>query len=230
MPYMKWLIPLFFLLPACTGAFAQQGRRYAYAFDPPCEVLQPMASYRHYRILFDTCQKKNILLDTATAKRTEINIPYTNYPHSVRFERGFVYARTGDMKALMSLSGKLLLGPSHYINFYDADSLMEAYVCNGAAWIFLNYRGDTLSWGYGYHHYHPPRPGLVINDDKRKGKIYYGFIDAQARWKILPVIEKAGTVREGKTPVMINGLWGLIDAEGNFLKKAEYKEEESVWE
>ncbi|HET9137129.1 MAG TPA: hypothetical protein VFO76_10860, partial [Candidatus Kapabacteria bacterium] len=105
--------------------------------------------YLQYTINYDSSAKLFFLRDSLIHKDTYIDIPYAHWP---RFREGFVWIPQGDMKALMSLDGRILLTTCHTINLYGR--YISAFRCC-TGWIFLNKNGDTLSSGNGGDNYIP---------------------------------------------------------------------------
>ncbi|TNE81055.1 MAG: WG repeat-containing protein [Bacteroidetes bacterium] len=190
------------------------------------EIQKPQFSdqrYKQYKIEFDDLQNKNFLIDTILGTEMEIpNYLGRAYPGDSRFVHGLVYTRCGDMKALMNLKGKPILEPCHYIRFYAEDSLIDAYICGKASWIFLNFNTDTLSMG--------PSPGqspilsdsfnIVVGGTRDAPAL--GYLGKDARWKIKPQFEEALPFENGQAKVKLNGLWGLIDTKGQWIIEPRY--------
>lgn len=173
-------------------------------------------TYKNYKIVWDSTTKVHFVLDTLTKKRIEVDYPYL---HGLYFHQGFIYIRTGDMKGLMNLEGKKLLAPSHFINFNEKDSLISAYICDFAGWIFMNYRGDTLSIGHTKHNNYVPTLDKELNLAwKISGSgILWGYLDKKAKWKIKPQFQRAKDFEKGFAEVKLNDVWVKIDTVGNIV-------------
>jgi len=129
------------------------------------------------------------------------------------------------MKGLLDLDGKKLLDLSHFIRFNKRDSIIGAYVCKSAQWIYLNFEGDTLSYGNGYYNRLPElkndlnktRAFLKDGELHRKGDQLFGYLDKKANWKIPPQFQEAHDFKGNFTLVKLNNFWGVIDKNGKFI-------------
>jgi hypothetical protein len=184
--------------------------------------------YKNYSIRWDTTSNMNFLFDTLTKKK--IMIESDRFPGAHRFEHGFVYVRYGDMRGLMDLSGRKLLPACHFIRFNDKDSLISAYVCSPPSWIFLNYKGDTLSYGNGTPMNYCPQldstltAAYTMSPDRLN--ILWGYLDKKAKWKIKPQFQVARNFKNGIAKVKLNDKWAAIDTTGNFLVMPKHDTEE----
>lgn len=157
-------------------------------------------STRDYKIIKDTVEHTHYVVHKTTGKKFEID-----YPHSERgihsFRHGFVYVRTSDMYGLMDLDGHHVLEPSHFIRFNIEDSIISAYVCQtkNPGWIFLDFNGDTISYGSGGSNYCPTldqdlNPANIIEN----GKPLWGYLDKKARWVTPPIYEDMDSLEKSR--------------------------------
>jgi len=177
--------------------------------------------YKNYSIIWDSTIQKDYVIDTITCKKFIIDYLYARPSY---FMNGFVYVKTGDMKGLMSLNGKKLLEPSHFIRFNSKDSIISAYVC-GYGWIFLNYKGDTISYGRTTENNYCPElycafnPAYTVSKDN---KVAWGYLDKKANWKIKAQFQEAKEFEKGIAKVKVNNLWGAIDEYGKYVIQPQY--------
>lgn len=175
------------------------------------------AQYKQYTINFDSSTKLFFLRDSISHKDTYIDIPYAHWP---RFQDGFVVIPQGDMKALMSLDGKILLTLCHTIHTYDR--LISAFRCC-QGWIFLDKNGDTLNYGNGDNNYVPSlstktiRPAYIYQHDstaKDSRRRLWGYLDSNARWAIQPQFDEAKEFNDSTALVRTGDRWKEITTTG----------------
>lgn len=188
-------------------------------------------SYKNYKIQYNYCEKINYICDTTTNVGTQITIPYGERKAAFRFNRGFVY-KGGDVKFLSTINDKALIAKAHLINFNDKDSIISAYIC-GKGWLFMDYKGDTISFGNCSHHnnYIPDlhRNINIAKIDKYNGKdvqTIYGYLDSKGKWLIKPQYSNAEEFNDGFAKVKFKGKWKLINEKGEFVIKPTYKTED----
>jgi len=204
---MRNLLLLITLL--CAGTSQAQYERSSYpAFDHFLFQHDPS----HYG-------RRAYLVDSITMDSIDLGFRYVRPP--LQLKHGFIYVRTSDMKGLVAKSGKMLLGPSHQLRFNSTDSIISAYLCSEAGWIFLNFDGDTLSYGpRAMRNNHIPELNETFNKastTSKDKKLQWGYLGKDARWVIPPQFEQVEDFENGFAKVMQDGKWGLIDETGQFV-------------
>lgn len=183
-------------------------------------------TYKNCKIEWNDSLKKSYLVDTVANTRNIIDEKRNMYDFEFRhiFQHGFILSKEGDMKSLKDLNCKVLLAPSHFIRFYEKDSLIKAFICSEAKWIFLNFKGDTLSFGRGLGKDYAPNLGKGLNpaqtvllEQEEIGGYIWGYLDDKAKWAILPQFHEVREFENGLAKVQISGKWGVINSKGNFL-------------
>jgi len=205
---MKQLIFILFIL-SNISLFGQYGTK----------------EYKNYKIEWDSTINKNIIVNTLTQKKTKIDYNFSDYPESAYFNHGLVFVKTGDMKGLMNLDGKKVLKPSHFIMFDDNKKIISAFVCESKTWIFLDFSGDTISFGTTNQKNYVPKINNDLNlaytiTSDKKG-LLWGYLDKNANWIIPPKYQKASEFKNQQAEVFINGKRGVIDTAGAYITNPE---------
>lgn len=217
---MRLLFTGLFLLLAAISLSGQRAEKK--------ERFRITDEYQGYKIIWDTLEKANFL-QSPSGGMNKLEIPHMNYPGKARFQHGFVYCSTGDMKALTDLSGRQILEPCHFIRFYKDSNLINAFICGAKSWIYLNFQGDTLCFGPTMgKNYVPPLGGKLnpAHVQKWNEEIKWGYLDDQARWVIPPKFEEAGELVDGYAKVKLNGLWGALNAKGEMVVQPKHPEKD----
>ena len=181
----------------------------------------PVHTYAQYKMSFDGNTKVALLTDTITGEQKEIRYPYLRF--TPQFKHGLIYVRTGDMKGLMNLKGEQLLGPSHFIRFNTTDSVICAFVCRSARWVYLDFKGNELSSGKGTrNNYFPPlntdlNPAPELTSD---GWLW-GYLNCKGEWVVKPRFIEAEPSVDGIARANYFGVWGTVGLDGTFTEVEE---------
>ena len=196
-------------------------------------------SYFSYQLIFDTCLKKNFIYNTIKKTELSIDYPYNDSPYRTKFRYGFVQVRVADMQGLMTFEGKHLIEASLNCLYYDEkNNIISANDFWGHKWIFLNFKGEVLSQGAcagGSNFHYIPKLDSVLNIarvdtiiSRSKELILYGYLNQDARWAIQPRFEDAKDFVGEFAMVKLNGKWGMINKQGEFVINANYDSPELV--
>ena len=186
-------------------------------------------NYLSYQIYYDSSTQLNYFGDTISQNFKPINFhPRQDRYKKNYFRHGFLFCKRGDMKGLLDLDGNKILDLCHFIRFNKKDSLISAFVCSGAEWVYLNFQGDTLSHGYAIRNNYTPKTNQTLNKaqtyalngkvvQRKMGIPSYGYLSEKAIWEISPHFHDAHDFEGDYAKVKMNGLWGIINQKGNWV-------------